>query len=115
MELTVAERLAGSIDPKGLTSLQNRNGDPAVGHAVAEQFGAYLMQGLMQNADGSAISMADGTGSGPVSTMFANAISRVAMAGDKLGLADMIYQSIQAKQDAATMLERSGATTRPKR
>lgn len=93
----MAARLAASMDPKSLTTLQNRNGDPAVGRAVAGQFGSFLMQGMMQDADGSAMSMADGTGGPAVSSMFAGVMGRVAMSGDKLGLADRIYQSMVAK------------------
>jgi len=102
VDIDLAERLAGSVDPKGLTSLQNRNNDPAVGHAVAEQFGSFLMQGLMQDNNGDAMAMTGGgTGGAAISAMFASTLSRAAMSNDKLGLADKIYQSIAAKQDAA--------------
>jgi flagellar rod assembly protein/muramidase FlgJ len=98
MDADMAARLAASVDPKALQALQNRNGDPTVGRAVAAQFGAFLMQGMMQNADGSAIPMADGTGGPAVSSMFASAMGRFAMSGDKLGLADTIYRSMTAKE-----------------
>lgn len=98
MDADMAARLAASIDPKALTALQNHTGDPTVGRAVAAQFGAFLMQGMMQNADGSALSMAGGTGGPAVSSMFASAMGRYAMSGDKLGLADTIYRSMVTKE-----------------
>ena len=96
MDSGMAERLAGSMDPKALGQLQNRN-DPHVARAVAGQFGAFLMQGMMQNADGGAMSMVEGTGGAAVSSMFASAMGRFAMSGDKLGLADQIYRSMAQK------------------
>jgi flagellar protein FlgJ len=102
MDAKLAVSLASSIDPKALASLQNRNNDPAVAKAVAGQFGAFLMQGMLQEGDGTALSMAGGTGGPAVNAMFASAMSRYAMSGDKLGLADMIYRSTAGKtQDAA--------------
>jgi hypothetical protein len=97
MDAGLAERLATSMDPKALSALQNRNNDPAVGRAVAAQFGSFLMQGMMQDADGSAMSVAGGTGGAAVSSMFASAMGRYAMSGDKLGLAETIYRSMAAK------------------
>ena len=35
MDAGLAAQLASSIDPKALRSLQDRNGDPTVGRAVA--------------------------------------------------------------------------------
>ena len=90
MDSDMAARLAGSMDPKALGQLQNRNTDPNVARAVAGQFGAFLMQGMMQNADGRAMAVAGGTGGATVSAMFASAMGRFAMSGDKLGLADQI-------------------------
>jgi peptidoglycan hydrolase FlgJ len=100
MDVDLAQRLAGSVDPKDLRSLQDRNGDPSVGRAVAEQFGSYLMQGLLQDSSGEAMGMASGTGSAAINSMFATVMSRAAMSNDKLGLADMIYNSMMSKQGA---------------
>jgi len=97
MDSGMADRLAGSMDPKALAQLQNRNTDPNVARAVAGQFGAFLMQGMMQNADGDAMSMVGGTGGAAVSSMFASTMGRYAMSGDKLGLADQIYRSMAQK------------------
>lgn len=102
MDVTQAERMASLSDPKGLTSLRGRNGDPAAARAVAEQFGAFLMDGMLQQSDGSAMPMVDGTGSAVVSSMFASQMSRVAMSGDKLGLADVILRSMDGGQGAAS-------------
>jgi hypothetical protein len=97
MDAGMAERLAASMDPKALGTLQNHNSDPAVARAVAAQFGSFLMQGMMQDADGGAMSIAGGTGGAAISSMFASAMGRYAMSGDKLGLADTIYRSMAAK------------------
>lgn len=102
MDLATAERLTSIADPKGLSALKKQSNDPAAAKAVAGQFGALLMQGVMQGSDGAAIAMAgDGVGGNIVSALFANTISQAAMSGDKLGLADMIFRSIEAKQQAA--------------
>jgi hypothetical protein len=56
----------------------------------------------MQGSDGAAIPMAGGgAGANVVSALFASTISQAAMSGDKLGLADMIFRSIEAKQGSA--------------
>lgn len=102
MDLATAERLASSTDPNGLAALKRHSTDPAAAKAVASQFGALLMQGVMQGSDGAAIAMAgDGAGGNIVSTLFASTMSQAAMAGDKLDLADMLFRSIDAKQQAA--------------
>ncbi len=44
----MAERLASSPDPKGLSALAGQTNDRAVAKAVAGQFGAFLVQGMMQ-------------------------------------------------------------------
>lgn len=98
MDATLAERLASSIDPKALAQLQSHSKDPAVGRAVAAQFGSYLMQGLLQDNSGKALPMAGGVGSGAVNAMFASVMGRAAMSGDQLGLADTIYKSIEKQQ-----------------
>jgi peptidoglycan hydrolase FlgJ len=102
MDLQYAERLAATADPRAATALQNKNGDPAVGKAVAEQFGTLLVERIMQNADGSALPMADGVGAGVVNSMFAGTIAQTAMSGDRLGLADLLFRSINVKQQAAS-------------
>jgi flagellar rod assembly protein/muramidase FlgJ len=101
MDLATAERLSGTADPKALSALQRQSDDPAVAKAVAEQFGTLLMQRVMQNGDGAALAMADGVGGNVVNTMFASTMSQAAMSGDKLGLADMLFRSMQAKQHPA--------------
>jgi len=101
LDLATAERLTSAADPKGLSALKKQANDPAAAKAVAGQFGALLMQGVMQGSDGAAVSMAgDGIGSNIVNALFANTISQAAMSGDKLGLADMLFRSMQAKQHA---------------
>jgi flagellar protein FlgJ len=111
MDDRLAVSLASSIDPKTLASLQNRNNDPAVAKAVAGQFGAFLMQGMMQEGDGTALSMTGGTGGPAVNAMFAGVMSRYAMSGDKLGLADMIYRSAAGKTQPAAPAPSDGGNT----
>lgn len=96
MDAARADNLAASADPKALDALRHRGSDPAVARAVAGQFGSFLMQGMMQDSDGSAMSMVGGTGGAAVSSMFASTMSRYAMSGDQLGLADTIYRSMVA-------------------
>jgi flagellar protein FlgJ len=106
VDLATAERLSSAADPKGLSALKKQSDDPAVAKTVAGQFGALLMQSVMQGSDGAAIAMAgNGIGGNIVSALFANTISQAAMSGDKLGLADMLFRSIEAKQHAATGAE----------
>lgn len=106
MELGAAQLLAASTDPKSVRGLLQHSSDPAAGKAVAQQFSALLMQSLMQQSDGSALPMAAGTGGNIVNTMFANTIGQKVASGEKLGLADLLLRSIQAKQNQA-----SGAAT----
>lgn len=102
MDLTTAERLASATDPKALSALKNRGNDPAAAKAVAGQFAALLMQHVMQGSDGGAMPIAgDGVGGNIVSGLFASAISQTAASGDKHGLADMLFRSIETKQQAA--------------
>ena len=62
-----------------------------------------LMQGMMQGSDGETIAMAGGgVGSNVVSSLFASTVSQAAASGDKLGLADALFRSIEAKQRFAT-------------
>ncbi|HEY5208120.1 MAG TPA: glucosaminidase domain-containing protein [Stellaceae bacterium] len=112
MDAGLAERLASSVDPKSLASLQNRNSDPAVARAVASQFGSFLMQGMMQDGAGTAMAMTDGTGGAAVNSLFASTMSRYAMSGDKLGLADIIYKSMAAKNDPAAAAKAEAATAK---
>jgi flagellar protein FlgJ len=114
MDLATAERLTSAADPKGLAVLKKQSNDPAAAKAVAGQFGALLMQGVMQGSDGAALSMTgDGVGGNIVSSMFANAISHAAMSGDKLGLADLLFRSIEAKQRTADPEQEGQRTTVP--
>jgi flagellum-specific peptidoglycan hydrolase FlgJ len=53
----------------------------------------------------------DGTGGAAVNAMFASAMSRYAMSGDKLGLADMIYRSTAGKTQPATAPQSGAADT----
>ena len=118
MDLTTAERLASSADPKGIAALKHHKNDPAAARAVAGQFSALLLQNVMQGTDGAALSMAgDGVGGNIVSGMFASAISQAAATGGKLGLADMLFRSIEAKQHSASAgsaaRSAAGGPTRP--
>ncbi|MGH6980012.1 MAG: glucosaminidase domain-containing protein [Stellaceae bacterium] len=113
MDSGMANRLASSMDPKALSTLQNRNSDPNVARAVASQFGSFLMQGMMQHADGGAMSMVGGTGGATVSSMFASMMGRYAMSGDKLGLADQIYRSMAAKGAPEDRQQANAASLQP--
>ena len=102
MDLTTAERLASASDPKALSALKNRGNDPVAAKAVAGQFAALLMQNVMQGSDGAAMPVAGGgVGGNIVSGLFASTLSQTASSGDKLGLAHMLFRSIEAKQQAA--------------
>jgi flagellar protein FlgJ len=103
LDLQTAERLISASDPKGLSALKKQSSDPVAAKAVAGQFGAMLMQGMMQGSDGETIAMAGGgVGSNVVSSLFASTVSQAAASGDKLGLADALFRSIEAKQRFAT-------------
>jgi flagellar protein FlgJ len=102
LDLTTAERLASASDPKALSALKNRGNDPVAAKAVAGQFAALLMQNVMQGSDGAAMPVAGGgVGGNIVSGLFASTLSQAASSGDKLGLAHMLFRSIEAKQQAA--------------
>jgi peptidoglycan hydrolase FlgJ len=99
VDLGTAERLISAADPKSLSALKNRGNDPVAAKAVAGQFEALLVQNIMEGSDGSAIPIAgDGMGGNMVSSLFANAISQAVASGDKHGLADLLFRSIEAKQ-----------------
>lgn len=103
MELATAERAVSVSDPQSLSGLKQRSNDPAVAKAVAGQFGALLMQGMLQSSYGETNPLVGGAAGGNiVSSLFANAVSEAAMSGDKLGLADLLFRSIAAKQHTAT-------------
>jgi flagellar protein FlgJ len=105
LDLATAERLISVSDPKGLPTLKKHSSDPTAAKAVAGQFGALLMQGVMQNSYGDTIPMTGGgVGGNIVSALFTNTVSQAAMSGDKLGLADVLFRSIEAKQQAATSM-----------
>ncbi len=111
MESSVAQRLAASIDPTAISALKANSNDPAARRAIAGQFGALLMEGLMKNADGSALSMADGVGGDTVSTLYANVMSQVAMSNDQLGLADVLLGAIPNNNALATPGAASSASS----
>ena len=99
-------------DPKSLSALKNQGNNPAAAKAVAGQFAALLMQNVMQSSDGAALPMAgDGIGGNIVSGLFASAVSQAAASGDKLGLADILFRAIEAKQRSAA--PGSGKTEMP--
>ncbi|MGH6975651.1 MAG: hypothetical protein ACREED_01355, partial [Stellaceae bacterium] len=94
MDAAIAQSLASGVDPTAIGALKGHPNDPAVRRAVANQFGAMLMEGLMRNADGSSLSMVDGVGSDTVNTLYANVMSQVAASSNQLGFADMLLQSM---------------------
>ena len=94
MDSAVAQSLASGIDPTAIGALKGHPNDPAVRRAVAGQFGAMLMEGLMRNADGSPLSMVEGVGSDTINTLYANVMSQVAASSNQLGFADMLLQSM---------------------
>ncbi|HTT78230.1 MAG TPA: glucosaminidase domain-containing protein [Stellaceae bacterium] len=113
MDLQTAERIADAADPGAIMALQKHNGDPAVKTAVAEQFGTLLMERVLQHADGSALAMSSGAGSGVVNSMFAGTLAQATMSGDRLGLADLLFRSMGAKQPAAGADAPAAATSVP--
>lgn len=111
MDSAVANSLASGIDPTAIAALKGHPDDPAVRRAVANQFGAMLMEGLMRNADGSPMSMVDGVGGDTVSTLYTNVMSQVAASSNQLGFADMLLQSMPAAGGAKTPPAATSATT----
>ncbi len=102
MDLATAERLSSAADPKGLSALKKHSNDPVAAKAVAGQFAALLLRNVMQGSDGAALPMAgDGIGGDIVSGLFASTISQTATSGDTLGLADMLFRSLEATQHTA--------------
>jgi peptidoglycan hydrolase FlgJ len=102
VDLATAQRLMSAADPKALSALKNQPNDPVAARVVAGQFAALLIENVMQGSDGAALPVAgDETGSNIVSGMFATAISQAAASDGKLGLADMLFRAIEAKQQAA--------------
>jgi peptidoglycan hydrolase FlgJ len=111
VDLATAERLLSATDPKALSALKNQANNPVAAKAVAEQFAALLMKNVMQGSDGTALPFAgDATGANVVSDMFATTISETVASDSKLGLADMLFHAIEAKQRAA---ERGDETRTP--
>ena len=114
MDATVAQSLASGIDPTAIAALKAHPNDPAVRRAVAGQFGAMLMEGMMRNADGSPLSMVDGVGGDTVSELYTNVMSQVAASTDQLGFADMLLQSMPnsgtGSKGAASLPTATGAT-----
>jgi flagellar protein FlgJ len=115
MDLAGAQLAATMSDPKGVMGLLKRSSDPGAAKGVARQFGALLMQGLMQQSDGSALSMTGGTGGGIVNSMFANTMGQAAMRNDRTGLTELLLRSIEQKQlrgsGGAAAASPTGATT----
>jgi flagellar protein FlgJ len=102
VDLATAQRLISAADSKSLAALKQHGTDPAAAKAAAGQFAALLVQNVMQGSDGTALPVAgDDTGGNIVSGLFANAISQMAASGDKLGLADLLFRSIEEKQRLA--------------
>jgi flagellar rod assembly protein/muramidase FlgJ len=102
VDLGSAQTLAVASSADDLAKLKQSAGNPAAARKTAQQFGALLMQNLMRQSDGTALPMAGGTGSDAVNQMFAATISRSVMANEKMGLTEMILQSIEKKQQQAS-------------
>jgi flagellar protein FlgJ len=99
VDLNTAERLISAADPRSLSVLKNQGTDPVAAKAVAGKFTALLVQNIMEGSDGAALPVAgEGMGANIVSGLFANAISQAVASGDKRGLADLLFRSIEAKQ-----------------
>ncbi|HEY1794555.1 MAG TPA: glucosaminidase domain-containing protein [Stellaceae bacterium] len=102
MDLPGAQFLASQTDPNAVAGMLKHTNSPAAAKAVAQQFSALLMQGMMQKNDGSAIGMTEGTGNGIVNSMFASTMAQQAAKGEHMGLSDLIMRSIEKKQHLAT-------------
>ncbi|MGH7095703.1 MAG: hypothetical protein ACREFB_19500, partial [Stellaceae bacterium] len=98
MDPAGAQYLAAMNNPNAVSGLLNHADTPAAARAVAQQFGALLLQGLLQQNDGSGIPVVGGVGAGVVNSLFASTMGKIAMSGEKLGLADMMLRSIEQKQ-----------------
>jgi peptidoglycan hydrolase FlgJ len=102
VDLATAQRLISADDAKSLAALKQHSHDPVAAKAVAGQFAAMLVQNVMEGSDGTALPVAgDGTGGNIVSGLFASALTQMAASSDKLGLADLLFRSIEAKQHSA--------------
>src|SRR5262249_10191827 len=100
-----------AVDPKALSALHKQSDDPVAAKAVAGQFGALLMQGMMQNGNGGTIPIAgDGVGANVVNALFASTVSQAAASGDKLGLADILFRPSGAKHPSASTDGQAGPT-----
>jgi flagellar protein FlgJ len=111
-----AQQSATSIDPTAIQKLKGHGDDPASRRAIAAQFASFLTQGLMRQADGSALPMADGVGADTVSSMFANVMSQVASSSPQLGLADVLLNAMPGKSatpDAATAQSSAATASTP--
>jgi flagellar protein FlgJ len=100
VDLGVAQTLtatSGGGDLAGLKKIAAEN-NPAAMRKVAQQFGALLLENLMRKSDGTALPIADGTGSDAINQMFAGTVSRAAMSNERLGLTDVLLRSLQRKQ-----------------
>jgi flagellar protein FlgJ len=98
VDLGVAQTLAATTGANNLAALSKAADNPAAARNAAKQFGALLMQNLLQQSDGTALPMAGGAGSDVVNQMFAGTISRKVMDSEKMGLTDMLLRSMQKKQ-----------------
>jgi flagellar protein FlgJ len=101
VDLPGAQFLASQTDPNTVAGMLKHTDSPTAAKAVAQQFSALLMQGMMQKPDGSAIGMVDGTGNGIVNSMFASTMAQQAAKGEHMGLTDLILRSIEKKQSLA--------------
>ncbi len=108
MDATFAQSLAAGIDPTSIGALKSRPNDPAVRRAVANQFGAMLMENLMRNADGSPLVTVDGAGGDTVGALFTNVMSQVAASSNQLGFADLLLRSMPPSAGAASSPAASG-------
>jgi flagellar protein FlgJ len=99
LDLPGAQFLASQTNPDTVAGMLKHTSNPAAAKAVAQQFSALLMQGMMQKNDGSAIGMVDGTGGGIVNSMFASTMAQQGAKGEHMGLTDLILQSIEKKQN----------------
>jgi flagellar protein FlgJ len=101
MDAAAARQLNALGDPKSLGALRQRPNDTAAARALAGQFAGMLLQRVLQNGNGEAMGMAGGVGGNIVNTMFAGTIAQAAATDPKLGLADLLFRAIEAKQRQA--------------
>jgi flagellar protein FlgJ len=108
MDLGTAERLASVADPQAVSALEAHRNSPAVKKAIAEQFGTLLLQRVLQNSEGDALTMTGGAGGTMINSLYASTVAQTVMSGDRLDLADMLFRSLAAAQTPAT-----GASEQP--